>query len=245
MADIPSWLRGFRARTPGLQTPAADKGSFEDLIVPHCDGDADTMAKSRDSSRVSSFLGFVRQSSALSFSASESFASTNSNIQVKDPGQTWHNPNPYQVAENLKVVMMTQSSFDPVPVKHNTSILQVLEAYQDMCEELKSKDKKIERLKSDHSLEISALKSKILEWEQRERDYKTEMKKLEVMLATGERGLELVTMARTSSVLNRRKDRYSSKKVVSYDPTSIPTRTPEDITRCKCHVCEGMYSADH
>lgn len=170
------------------------------------------MTRPRESSRVSSFLGFVRQNSALSGSNSESFTTPSFNVELNNPGQTWHNPNPYQVAENLKVVMMTQSSFDPVPVKHNGSILQVLESYQEMCLELKSKDKEIEKLKADHAKEINALHERILDWQQKEVDYQTEMKKLEVMLATGQRGLDLVTMARTNSVLNRSHEKMTYKK---------------------------------
>jgi len=86
------------------------------------------------------------------------------------------------MAETLKVVMMNQRSTDPVPIAYNACILHVLEAYQDLSTELVKKENFLEDLKLSHTKDIHDFEALATQWEMKERDYKTEMKKLEVLL---------------------------------------------------------------
>jgi hypothetical protein len=78
------------------------------------------------------------------------------------------------MAETLKVVMMNQSSVDPVPVVYNSCILHVLEAYQDLRAELTKKEDFIEELKLSHMRDITDFEALATQWQMREQDYKTE-----------------------------------------------------------------------
>ncbi len=111
------------------------------------------------------------------------------------------------MAEMLKVVMMNQSSVTPVPVEYNSCILHVLEAYQEQRLELRNRDNTIGELKETHSKDIRDFEMLASQWELKEHGYKTEMKKLEVLLSQTEGGLEKVTLARSKSMV------HGSKKV--------------------------------
>lgn len=140
-----------------------------------------------------------------------SFQSTDPISRMRDLDRVWHNPNTDQLAETLKVVIMTHGCCEPVPVHYNSCILHVLEAYHDMRLELGSKTRELEDARGEIELATSELKEKNLLWEQKEIDYKAEIKKLEVILAGGQRGLELVTLARSNSALHREKRAAEAK----------------------------------
>jgi hypothetical protein len=117
--------------------------------------------------------------------------------------QIWHNPDPDQMAETLKVAMMTQNSFDPLHIRFNSCILHVLEAYDHMQETLIEKDREIRDRQQSHENDIQEFRRQRLRWLEKEDEYKSDRKRLEVMLATGARGLELVTLVRSKSTLNQ------------------------------------------
>jgi hypothetical protein len=184
MADISAWLRGFQQSRPS-HSPAK--------VPEHANlGDSTQttkeMARLRPGTRGSSF-----NLNASSFQDPISHA--------RDLDSVWHNPNPDQLAETLKVVMMTQGCCQPVPVHYNACILHVLEAYHDKRLELASKTRQLEDAQTRVASVTKELQEKTIEWEKKEDNYKTELKNLEIMLAAGERGLELVTLARSKSAL--------------------------------------------
>lgn len=130
---------------------------------------------------------------------------------MKDLDRVWHNPNTDQLAETLKVVMMTQGCCEPVPIEYNACILHVLEAYHDIALELYSKTRQLEDARKESAFAARQFEEKTMGWEMKEVDYKMEVKKLEVILAGGQRGLELVTLARSSSALRREKKAAEAK----------------------------------
>lgn len=117
----------------------------------------------------------------------------------------WHNPSSHQMAETLKVVMMTQGSFEAIPVQYNSCILHILEAYHDMRLEMIAKDREHEEDVKKLSDAIITFETEESNWLDKEEIYKAEIRRLEIMLATGERGLDMVTSARSKSALNRDK----------------------------------------
>lgn len=191
MADIPGWLRGFqRARTQNAAT-LSERLSFLDesnevTEEVQCVPSTYRMPLYQNS-------GHLR---AQSISPSESQPHLN---QVE---QIWHNPDPDQMAETLKVAMMTQDTFDSLHVRFNSCILHVLEAYRHMRGVLMDKDREIRDQRQSHENDIKEFKRQQLRWMEKEDEYKSDMRKLEIMLATGARGLELVTLARSKSSLS-------------------------------------------
>jgi hypothetical protein len=190
MADIQGWLRGFqRARILNATTPS-DRLSVLDEVNEA----AEEMQGASSTSRVSSYQNFGRLTAPSSPAESQP--------HLNHAEQIWHNPDPDQMAETLKVAMMTQNSFDPLHVPFNSCILHVLEAYHHMRKELVKKDREIRDREQRHENDIKEFRQQQLWWKGKEGEYKSEMKKLEVMLATGAGGLELVTLARSRSALN-------------------------------------------
>lgn len=105
------------------------------------------------------------------------------------------------MAEMVKVVMMNQDLMSLIPVMYNSSILHVLEAYHDLREELKKKESEIEDLRTAQANDIKALQALAKKFDEKEKDYKTEIKNLEVLLARTDGGMEKVTLARTKSMV--------------------------------------------
>ena len=71
-----------------------------------------------------------------------------------------------------------------------------------MRKELIEKDCEIRDREQRHENDIKEFTQQKLRWKRKEDEYKSEMKKLEVMLATRARGLELLMLARSRSALN-------------------------------------------
>lgn len=179
---------------PDAQSSAASTNSKDDPeeVIP-------TSTKLRSTPRMSSYIGFRPESPRVSSPI----------ISVPDPFPNFHNPeNVYhkpsadQQAELLKIQMMNQSNFDPIPVEFNSIVLHVLEAYQDLRTQLNAKDEVIEELKESNRKDIREFEDMAARWDQKESDYKAEVKSLEVILSKTEGGLESVTMARTMSVVH-------------------------------------------
>ena len=118
--------------------------------------------------------------------------------RLRDP-ESVHEPSVDHMAETLKVVMMNQSTMEHVPIIYNSTILHVLEAYQDLRYELAKKEDAMQELKLNHTRDIKEFEDLATRWEFKERDYKAELKKLEVILSRTDGGLEKVSLARSKS----------------------------------------------
>lgn len=190
MDDIPGWLRGFqRARIPST-VPPSDYLSLVGEVSQTAEETYDALS----TAGMPSYQNFGRVAAAS--------PSVESHPCLNQVDQIWYNPDPGQMAETLKVAMMTQNSFDPLYVSYNSCILHVLESYQNMRKELLEKDREIRDRKQRHDDDIKSFREQQLQWKREEERYKSELKKLEVMLATGARGLELVTLVGSRSALN-------------------------------------------
>jgi hypothetical protein len=190
MSDIPGWLRGFqRARIPNVTTP-----SDHISLLDEANETAEEIHRTPSHARMSSCQNLSHPAAAPQ--------SAESHPHLNQVEQIWHNPDPDQMAETLKVTMMTQNSFDPLRVSYNSCVLHVLEAYHHMRRELLEKDREIQNREHRHQSEIKNFRQQELQWKIKEDEYKSELKKLKAMLATGAQGLELVTLARSRSALN-------------------------------------------
>jgi len=103
------------------------------------------------------------------------------------------------MAETLQVIMMNQSTMDSLPIEYNACILHVLEAYYDMRQLLNAQQDTIEELKQSHTKNVNDFEALATRWELKEGDYKTELKKLEVLLSKTQGGMEEVALARSKS----------------------------------------------
>ncbi|TGO67437.1 hypothetical protein BOTNAR_0042g00220 [Botryotinia narcissicola] len=186
------WLQPVFARTRTPVQSAPSNTSDE----PHEPEDA--MKSIRPSSRVSSYIGFRSSTSNLHAPAGDTFTFQHVNI----PENVYHKPSGSQMAETLKVIMMTRNLMEPVPVEYNTCILHVLESYNDLQEMLAVKEGEIEGIKGRHTKGIREFDGMAEQWKAKEKDYQKEIKNLEVLLSKTEGGMENVTMARSKSVVH-------------------------------------------
>ena len=97
---------------------------------------------------------------------------------------------------------MNQNNLDSIPIQYNSTVLHVLEAYHDLRIQLNAKGDTIELLKESHTKDIKDFEELATQWQQKESDYKSELKKLEVLLSKTTGGLESVALARSKSVIH-------------------------------------------
>ncbi|OWP04021.1 ureidoglycolate hydrolase [Marssonina coronariae] len=200
MAD---WLRPVFGRPKAQGVPnGSDRPaslSYDESIFAAESDDGNSVYAStprlRPTSRVSSYIG-IRSTTPPIPQTPETFSFQ------RNPESVYHEPSGDQMAEMLKVVMMNQSSFSPVPVEYNSTILHVLEAYEELRLQLRRREEAIEELKQSHLKDIEDFETLATQWEYKEKDYKSEMKKLEIMLSRTEGGLEQVTLARSKSTVH-------------------------------------------
>ncbi|TAQ83622.1 hypothetical protein B7494_g8056 [Chlorociboria aeruginascens] len=169
------WLRPVFKRTPVLASPSA---TTQPSIDDSQEGD-EAMPRyqaSRVSSMPDAFVNMAR-----------------------NPENLYHKPSVDQMAETLKVVMMNRPTLDPIPVEYNSSILHVLEAYQDLREQLNTKEQDMEAVRQSQTQTILDFEGLASQWETKEREYSAEIKKLE---GPTEGGMESVTLARSCSSIH-------------------------------------------
>jgi hypothetical protein len=81
--------------------------------------------------------------------------------------------------------------------------LHVLEAYQDLRQQLNQKEETVEELKEElkqsHTRDIKEFENLATQWEEKEKDYKSAIKRLEVLLSKTKDGMEMVSLARSKS----------------------------------------------
>ncbi|XDG01887.1 hypothetical protein ABKA04_001502 [Annulohypoxylon sp. FPYF3050] len=124
---------------------------------------------------------------------------------VREHDKIWYNPSLNQMVECLQVaIMQTRGITQPIPIEYNSYILHLIEGFADAQERIRKVDVARTETKRSLELHLEHFKAVANEWLQREQQYKTEIKRLEVLLSrTSRDGLEAVTLARTNSVFDR------------------------------------------
>ncbi|KAK0719969.1 hypothetical protein B0H67DRAFT_643267 [Lasiosphaeris hirsuta] len=122
-----------------------------------------------------------------------------------DPEAAWHNPNLMQMAESLQAVMICKRDpLAPIPIMYNSYVLRLIEGFADMTKKLREKDEKMAELGNLREKELEQFRGISEEWIQREKDYKAEIKRLELLLVKESKdGVASVTLARHNSLVNR------------------------------------------
>lgn len=154
-----------------------------------------TSDKLRPASRISPLIG-SRASNVFSRGENPSSDHNMQSPRVKAK------PDCDRMVETLKVIMMMHDTFDTLPRQYNSYILHLLEAYQDLCSELAERQETIDSLQVNHQEDLKEFEMLAIQWETHEKDYRLEIKRLEVLLASCEGGMEGVAMARAKSLVH-------------------------------------------
>jgi hypothetical protein len=211
MADL-GWLRfGQRSRTPAAsKSPTYSEPASAHEIEEH---------RKQMPSRVSSYLSLnsrfsispepntpntIATNASNASNASFSANPNSTDMLVKEDDKVWHNPSLDQMVEALRVIMMTRGVSNPIPVEYNSYVLHLIEGFHYIQAKLEAANADRARSSEARSQASEDFRTVADEWQRRETQYKTEVKRLEVLLArTSRDGLETVTLARTSSVVDR------------------------------------------
>ncbi|KAK8035079.1 hypothetical protein PG993_010074 [Apiospora rasikravindrae] len=191
MADLSTWLRfGPRSKTP--VTPRSP-------VLPDRFSSHDTEEQRRPGpTHMSSYPSLATHASL----SPEPQDPASTDLVVNNHDKVWYNPSLEQMVEALQVSIMTNGNLAQLPVHLNSHVLRLIEGFSNCQEELRAKNAALEavkRMREDAFEDFTVLAE---EFHNREGQYKSEIRRLELLLAQ-KNGLDTVTLARTNSTLDR------------------------------------------
>ena len=126
------------------------------------------------------------------------------------PADRWYKPDFLQRVEAVQIVMMTnRGATRPLPVEYNPNILIMLEGVENLLRHLTETRTELAEQRNLREKELEQFRDISEDWIQREKDYKAEVKRLELTLAKESRdGMACVALTRQGSLV----DRASSKR---------------------------------
>jgi len=116
---------------------------------------------------------------------------------------TFPNPSAEQLTDAVTCRLMSQP-YDALPAGFNGTLLQILEAYRDLSDERDRLERRITGEVENRLAERSAAQHAESLWEDERRTYKAEVKRLELVIAKGKRGVADVALVRQDSLIRRR-----------------------------------------
>ncbi|KEY65783.1 hypothetical protein S7711_08722 [Stachybotrys chartarum IBT 7711] len=114
-------------------------------------------------------------------------------------------PSVDDMADSLRIVMMTSARRDTIPREYNANVLYLLEAYWQLKKRLADAESRLRDLQAQRVEDEKEAAAATSAWAVREAQYKSEIKRLEKVIHTGSAGgLEAVMIARSGSLVRRR-----------------------------------------
>jgi hypothetical protein len=117
---------------------------------------------------------------------------------------TFPNPSAEQLTDAVTCRLMSQP-YDSLPAGYNGTLLQILEAYRDLSDERDRLESRITEEVESRLAERSATQQAEILWEDERRTFKAEVKRLELVIAKGKRGVAEVALVRQDSLIRRRR----------------------------------------
>ncbi|KAI1098546.1 hypothetical protein F4804DRAFT_121290 [Jackrogersella minutella] len=202
----------------------------------------------RDQSRVTSQMSLASRSS---FPPRPLTGNSDASLYVREQDQIWYNPSLDQMVETLQVAIMTRGILQQIPTEYNSYILHLIEGFADAQERTRKVD--TARAEAECSLEHHLEHFKLVadEWLERECQYKTEIKRLEVLLSrTSRDGLEAVTLARTNSVIDRSGPQAKQfvsklKRLSTSNAQDASTKPPSRASKSKSKPVAKVLDAEN
>jgi hypothetical protein len=218
MADIPQWrlrIPPSRSRTPMLEITEPDQ-------------DVRSAAPTRPSTpkkglrpKLSSYLTQSGPFGATSKPEPEPvFADPPMQIfpswAVED---TFPNPSAEQLVDTVLCRLMSRP-YDALDTRFNGALLQVFEAYRELSDQRDRLERSLTEEMAIREAERSVRENDECKWEEEKQTYKAEVKRLELVIAKGKRGVAEVALVRQDSLIRRRKhattpdDEHDGKETV-------------------------------
>lgn len=117
--------------------------------------------------------------------------------------ETWESPNVVQTLETISCAMMANGIAEPIPRHLNGCIMSMIEEFRLHLNKLSTVQAGFEELRHTRQQEVKDFATMADEWQERECAFKTEIKRLEHIIADTQKGVESVILARAGSVVNR------------------------------------------
>lgn len=140
---------------------------------------------------------------------------------MKEPDNSWYNPNHMQQVETLKTAIMLAGTVKPLPVEYNSCIMHVVEDYHMKSNEVESLKKDLKTAVRERNEMVDELQKKTLEWEKAESDYQEELKRLRAKLSDEDHDIEYLPVSRSNRVICEKE-----KVVESDEENEIENKKP-------------------
>jgi len=198
MADIQQWRRMIQPTR--ARTPAVDHDDSDGVASP-------VTPKRGLKPKLSSY--FTKDAgSALAVRADTSLSTPNDDwLATSMP--TWPDDEPYPdpeaegLIDSIMCRLMAEPYASPEP-RFNGMLLQIFESYRTVSDEKARLQAQLDSdLKRRNAL-LQRLQTAQKQWSDERQDYKAEVKRLELLLAKGKRGLAEVTLARQDSLFRQK-----------------------------------------
>lgn len=165
-------------------------------------------------------------------------------VRYRESDFTWHNPNLRQMIETIQCTIMTNGISAPIPCHLNSFVAGMIEEFAIQMGETKALQNKIMDLEETRAKEREEFRETTNEWQEREREFKLEINRLEHIISDTQKGAESVVLARAESVCNRNDGRAFRAKLNrlsrSEEGTAISplvrTRLPCLLTSCQSRL---------
>ncbi|KAF4342289.1 hypothetical protein FBEOM_3775 [Fusarium beomiforme] len=119
--------------------------------------------------------------------------------------QVWHNPSIDQVAETLRVALMTNPANEALSAEYRSHILLLCEAYGTRHSKIAKLENELAEAKGALKEEMDRHNSVEEHWMVQDARYKAEVKRLEVFIhRMSDKGMEAVALARAGSLIRGR-----------------------------------------
>lgn len=99
--------------------------------------------------------------------------------------------------------------YDALESRFNGTLLQISEAYRNLEDEKRRLQEKLVEEMRERQAERSAMQHTEQKFEEEKKTYKAEVKRLELVIANGKRGVAEVALVRQDSLIRRRKQMVS------------------------------------
>ncbi|KAL1620304.1 hypothetical protein SLS54_006088 [Diplodia seriata] len=212
MADIQNWMRKtiqpVRTRTPTFPLTSEERRSTVD--ASSLSENSTPRRRSGPRKKISSY-----------FSHRPNKYFDGPTTEIWSPGGTTNDTPSPDISTMIDAIFikLCNQPFDGLPEQMNSSILHVIEAYRNLNVEKEQLDERLEEMSS-------RLDEAQKTWEKEERDFRAEIKRLELIIAKGKNGMSRLMASRQDSVVNRKKS-YRTQAGLS----TPATRGVETVTK--------------
>ncbi|KAF5656497.1 hypothetical protein FHETE_10961 [Fusarium heterosporum] len=216
MADT-GWLRflGASRTRPQELTSRRSEAALQDLLKHtslvterHNNLEKKTMA------HPSSCQGITQSDRGTTASSNaDSALDEEDKLFINAAQQVWHSPSIDQIAESLRVALMTTPANKPLPPEYRPHILLLCEAYGTRHSKIANLELQLEKSKDALKQETSRNASIEEHWMVQEVRYKAEVKRLEMFIhRMSDKGMEAVALARAGSLIRGTKPRATTRE---------------------------------